>query len=205
VNALVNAFGCLVQAIASLFAGFADVGGGGSNGPSTVGNFQGNGNGCFAAETRVLLADGRFKTIDQIKVGDVVKTGTGRYSVATVAETYTRVSSAGRELHFKSPTPAEFDGVRTTDEHFFWVDGQGWTQASGLKPGSWLFNDKGQRVQLTSSTRIKESLPVYTLKLHGDVAFYANGILVHDLCGTWTPEGPVFTNSPGHTVYQILK
>jgi hypothetical protein len=78
------------------------------------------------------------------------------------------------------------------------VDGKGWLMAAQLQAGQWLFNDQGRRVQITASERIPEPMLVYNLKLRGDVAFYANGILVHDLCGAWSPDGPAFTGSlPG--------
>jgi hypothetical protein len=142
--------------------------------------------GCFAGDTRVLLADGTFKTIDQIKPGDLVKSGVNRREIATVAEVYERADNACREVRFALPGQAEPDAVRTTDEHLFWVDGKGWVAAAELKVGDWLMNDEGQRVQITANARLSGSHEVYTLKLMGDTAFYANGILVHDLCGAWT-------------------
>ena len=39
--------------------------------------------------------------------------------------------------------------------------------------------------------RINELLQVYTFRLREDPAFYANGILVHDMCGFWAPERAV--------------
>jgi len=66
-----------------------------------------------------------------------------------------------------------------------------------LKAGDWLMNDHGQRVQIVGNERIRGSHEVYTLKLRGDTAFYANGILVHDLCGAWTTPAQA---GPGRTL-----
>ena len=99
---------------------------------------------------------------------------------------YERADNTCREVRFALPGQAEPDAVRTTDEHLFWVDGKGWVAAAELKVGDWLMNDEGQRVQITANARLSGSHEVYTLKLMGDTAFYANGILVHDLCGAWT-------------------
>jgi hypothetical protein len=46
-------------------------------------------------------------------------------------------------------------------------------------------------VRITQNRRIDGPLPVFTFRLREDPAFYANGVLVHDMCGFWTPEGPV--------------
>ncbi|MGH7953589.1 MAG: polymorphic toxin-type HINT domain-containing protein, partial [Limisphaerales bacterium] len=147
--------------------------------------------GCFAGDTRVLLADGRFKTIDQIKPGDVVKSGVNRFAVATIADTYERKDNTCREIRFALPGQAEPDEVETTDEHLFWVDGKGWVAAVKLEVGDWLMNDNGQRVQIVSNRHVPGTHEVYTLKLRGDTAFYANDVLVHDLCGDWTTPGRV--------------
>ena len=151
--------------------------------------------GCFAADTRVLLADGTFKTIDHIKPGDVVKSGPGLGERATVTAVYQRKVNTWREIHFVRPGQAEPDLVRTTDEHLFWEDGKGWVVAAELKVGGWLMNEHRQRVQITANKRISTSREVYTLKLRGDTAFYANGLLVHDLCGAFSPSEPVHPDS----------
>ena len=69
-----------------------------------------------------------------------------------------------------------------------WMAG-GWTAASRLHPGDWLFDPQDHRVQITGIKMINSKTKVYTFKLAGDSAFYANGVLVHDLCGA--PPGPV--------------
>src|SRR5207244_10912714 len=73
--------------------------------------------------------------------------------------------------------------VLTTDEHLFWVDGKGWVPALNLLVGEYLFNEYGERVRISANQRLNGTAEVYTLKLRGDTAFYANGVLVHDLCG----------------------
>lgn len=70
-----------------------------------------------------------------------------------------------------------------TAEHFFWVDGKGWTAVSRLRAGDWLFNSADQRVQIAGIKIIDSDTKVYTFKLAGDSAFFANDVLVHDLCG----------------------
>jgi hypothetical protein len=140
----------------------------------------------------VLLAGGGFKTIAEIKVGDMVKTGTGRNDMAHVAEVMERTSAKGRNLQLTwQGRGARSDSLRTTDEHLFWVDGQGWVEARALRVGDWLLDDAARVVQVTENKRIDEPLQVFTFRLREDSAFYANGILVHDMCGFWTPETTV--------------
>ncbi|MGA2863269.1 MAG: FG-GAP-like repeat-containing protein [Verrucomicrobiota bacterium] len=193
VSMFAGAFGCLAQWLAGFFAGGGAGGTSGGGGPAAVNNYDLAPAGCFAAETRVLLADGRFKTIDQVQPGDVVRSGTGRAHVATVSEIHARKTRQAREIRFHLPGDSEPQVLRTTDEHFFWVDGKGWKMASQLAVGDWLFDDHDQRLQITANQRLGGPLEVYTFKLRGDMAFYANGVLVHDLCGSWTPDGPVIT------------
>jgi hypothetical protein len=173
--------------LANLGAGIG--GGAGSGGAQqTVQNFTPTGDGCFAAETRILLPDGRLKMISEIKVGDVVKTGVGRNDIAHVTEVIQFNSAKARKLEFTWPNSTRYDYLRTTDEHMFWVDGKGWTEARSLHAGDWLLDDSARPVRITENKRIDEPLQVYTFRLREDPAFYANGILVHDMCGFWTPE-----------------
>ena len=135
--------GCVLGSLLGNLGGFGGGGGGGGPGPQqAVQNFVPTGSGCFAAETRVLLANGGFKTIAEIKVGDMVKTGTGRNDMAHVAEVMERTSAKGRNLQFTwQGRGARSDSLRTTDEHLFWVDGQGWVESRALRVGDWLLDD----------------------------------------------------------------
>jgi len=181
--------GCV---IGSLLAGLGDGGGGpAAASGSSVQNFQQGGPECFIADTRVFMADGSWKTIDQIRTGDRVKTGLATSAIATVAETMDRMSDKVRRVEFTAARSLATNSVCATDEHLFWVDGRGWVEAAKLRAGDWLFHEDGHRVQVTASMALGQSRRVYTFRLSGDSAFYANGVLVHDLCGWWTPEGPV--------------
>jgi len=189
-DVVVSAFGCLVQFIAGLFAHASDSGGGGGAPNGTYSGYGNDFGGCFAAETRVLLEDGRFKTIDQIKPGDRVRTGSGRVSSAAVTETHERMAEKTREIRYALPGSQKTESLRTTDEHFFWVDGKGWTEAQKLQPGQWLFDEQGRRLEIVGNRSLGQPLKVYTFRLHEDAVFYANNVLVHDLCGQWTTNGP---------------
>ena len=63
------------------------------------------------------------------------------------------------------------------------MDGKGWEAARAVIAGDWLSDSNGYRVGVLSNEAVKRSTKVYTFSLSGDNAFYANGILAHDLCG----------------------
>lgn len=75
------------------------------------------------------------------------------------------------------------------------MDGKGWIIAKNLQPGDWLLDKDARPVQVMANERIPGLHPVHTLKLSGDVAFYANGVLVHDLCGGLTLADPASIGS----------
>ena len=102
-----------------------------------------------------------------------------------------------REIQYAWPDGNRHDALRTTDEHLFWEDRQGWVEAQQLKVGDWLVDESARRVRVTGNQRLDGPLPMYTLRLREDPAFYANGVLVHDLCGWWTPEVAAATPTRG--------
>jgi hypothetical protein len=185
--------GCL---LATLLGGGGGSGGDGGGPPASGGGFGWGGPGCFTAETRVLLADGRFKTIDQVQAGDVLRSGPRPGDLSVVTEMLRRDSDHVRAIAFAAPAGGMADTVRASDEHLFWVDGQGWVEARKLGVGDWLFHQPAGRVQVTASEPLAGTLPVFTFRLRGDNAFYANGVLVHDLCGWWTPPPTAPADSP---------
>jgi hypothetical protein len=55
--------------------------------------------------------------------------------------------------------------IRTTREHPFYVDGQGWTCAFELKPGNQLVSDIGQRITVESIIETGEVAPLYNIRV----------------------------------------
>ncbi len=181
-----NLLSCLGQ---QLFAGFGDGGGGGGGGgpaQNGVGKYGMGGPECFAAGTQVLLANGQHKAIELIQTNDIVRTGERTDALGVVTEVHSRLSDKVRAIRLESSEGAG-TVVRATSEHLFWVDGKGWTPARDLTTADWLFNEAGQRVRVAANDGLKQALRVHTLRLRGDFAFYAGGVLVHDMCGVW-PE-----------------
>jgi hypothetical protein len=177
--------GCVIGSLLSNLGGFGGPAGGGS-GPSQAAtqNFARGGPACFEAGTLVSMADGRQRSIGELRPGDRVRTGTRPDDVASVSHVFKRRVETVRVVRFEEVGSAKpQQPVVTTDEHLFWVDGKGWTVANQLRPGDWLLTDVARRVKVADTIRETRTCEVYTLQLRGDSAFYAGGVLVHDMCG----------------------
>jgi hypothetical protein len=142
---------------------------------------------CFAAETRVLMADGTFKAIPDIQTNDLVRSGVRPENVAVVNGKYTLGAGRLCEVRFAANDSGAPGSVLATEEHQFWVDGRGWAPARSLAAGDWLFDAQGRRVRVLANQTVKRGATVYSISLSGDTAFYANGVLVHDSCGGTPP------------------
>jgi hypothetical protein len=163
-------------------------GGGGYSGPTphTFADFTFTGPECFAAGTLVTMSDGTRKAIEDIRVNDVVRSGSRSGENSAVTEVYTKTAAKARALSFQPLMgAAREEELLTTDEHLFWVDGRGWVEARNLKAGEWLITESGSRAELKSNETRAGPIRFHTLRAHEHHAFYANGILVHDLCGRW--------------------
>ncbi|MCX8107680.1 MAG: Hint domain-containing protein [Verrucomicrobiae bacterium] len=194
-NPIASMFECLSQAIAGLFAKGGPQASSSTGAPhgSTPG-FHGTGPICFPAGTMVRMADGTCKPIERVSSGDWVRSGPGKGEIAQVLETYEREAEWIREIQYVThDDPTSKILLQTTDEHLLWIDGKGWTEAHAVHAGDRLVTDDGGYAEVVSTSRIHKPSRVYAIKLKNEVAFFAGGVLVHDLCGTWTPAGPVFT------------
>jgi len=150
-------------------------GGGGSTG----------GGSCFIAGTKVKMADGTDKNIEDVKIDEQIL---GQNGVNTVVD-YDRPKLGDRKLY-------SFNGGKAfvTDEHPFMTEG-GW---KSINPGETLKENPDLTVDIlnvgdviiTNSESITiESIEshdgnaediVYNFILDGDHTYYANNILVHN-------------------------
>lgn len=92
---------------------------------------------CFLAGTKVLMADGTYKNIENVKIGDLVQSydeQTGEFTICRVAEVF-----------HHSPEDMTFgyylvinDALRVTPNHLMYSNGK-WIAAGNLKVGDSLF------------------------------------------------------------------
>ncbi|MCM2580638.1 polymorphic toxin-type HINT domain-containing protein, partial [Streptomyces meridianus] len=154
----------------------------------------------FVPGTRVLMADGSTKAIEDVDIGDKV--------VATDPETgETKVETVTAEIKGKGAkklvkVTIDIDGdkgsktasVTATDGHPFWVPELGeWIDATDLKTGEWLRTSAGTHVQITAIKRwTAQSATVHNLTVSNLHTYYAlagaTPVLVHNCNNAATHE-----------------
>ncbi|MFG3346157.1 ricin-type beta-trefoil lectin domain protein [Streptomyces sp. NPDC048018] len=195
---------------------------GGSSGGSSRNNAGSSGSGgsgkagcnSFVPGTKVLMADGSTKPIEQVRTGDKV-IATDPESGETRVETVT-AEIKGQGLKHLVTVTLDTDGkagaktarITATDGHPVWVPELGaWIKATDLTSGEWLQTSSGTYVQITSVRRwTAPAATVHNLTVSALHTYYAlagaTPLLVHnDSCPTdgddqvegkatseWTPE-----------------
>jgi hypothetical protein len=137
----------------------------------------------------VLLADGSQERISDVQGGDLLRCGPKTTDVASVDRVFSAGSNSVRAICFECPATGNTGKLICTDEHLIWVDGAGWTEARDLQVGDHLLRSTGGSAIITAIEPLKEKSKIYTLWMGRGHAFYANDILVHDLCGDTLPLG----------------
>ncbi|UYQ66674.1 polymorphic toxin-type HINT domain-containing protein [Streptomyces peucetius] len=173
---------------------------GGSSGSGGSGKTGEGSGGCstrnsFTPGTKVLMADGTTKPIEDVKAGDKVlatdpKTGETRVETVTA-------EIKGEGLKYLVKVVIDVDGssgtktaeVTATDGHPFWVPELGeWIDATDLRSGQWLRTSAGTHVQITAVTRwTSQGATVHNLTVSNVHTYYvlagATPVLAHN-CGT---------------------
>jgi hypothetical protein len=142
----------------------------------------------------VVLADGSTKSIDQVKVDDVVlttDTDTGKTEQHRVV---------GTDVHGDEPQRTELkvtsDGksgtVEATDWHLFWVEESGgWVAIADVQVGEHLHSPDGHTVVVAAVRHFVQTDAVYDLTVDSVHDFYisttGSSFLVHN-CGEQTYE-----------------
>ncbi|MFD7975630.1 ricin-type beta-trefoil lectin domain protein [Streptomyces sp. NPDC059071] len=146
----------------------------------------------FVPGTKVLMADGTTKPIEQVKVGDkVIATDPERGE--TRVETVT-AEIKGQGLKHLVKVTIDVDGkagsktaqVTATDGHPFWVPELGeWIDATDLKSGNWLRTSSGAYVQVAAVERwTSQDSTVHNLTVSDLHTYYVlaaqTSVLVHN-------------------------
>jgi intein/homing endonuclease len=134
---------------------------------------------CFAEGTLVATAEG-LVPIEAIEAGDQVLAyddATGYERLAEVVGLYSREVEALWVLDVGGET------IEATEEHPFFVAGQGWTEARELRVGDVLVAEGGERLTLEKIERVQ--LPasrVYNFEVAGLHDYFAGeaGVLGHN-------------------------
>lgn len=152
--------------------------------------FEGGGGGCFAADTQVLMRDGKVKRIDQVKKDDLLVSGKVLGVHKSKVDGYLIING-----HLK-----------VTTNHKIFVN-KSWMQAGSIQIGDTLTDPSGRQIPVTSLEWQKGEFSVYNLEVDGNHTFFANSVLVHNQKGGgaraifkdtayWNPS--VHTDNLGH-------
>ncbi|MFJ8104621.1 RHS repeat-associated core domain-containing protein [Streptomyces sp. NPDC096132] len=153
----------------------------------------------FLPGTKVLLADGYTKPIEDVEPGDkvtVTDPKTGKTSVREVAGTIvTEDDKEFSDLTVTTDSGTEEMLVATTT-HPFWAESeQAWIKAGDLEPGMKLRTPSGDTVELTANRHFDKRQRTHDLTITGIHAYYvlagATPLLAHncDVALGWQSEG----------------
>ncbi|WP_406400100.1 DNRLRE domain-containing protein [Streptomyces sp. NBC_00879] len=148
----------------------------------------------FVPGTKVAMADGSTKNIEDLKEGEYVLASdpeTGELQARQITDT--RNHSGVKHLITLTVDPDGKDGdakpatITATDEHPFWLPDFGkWVNAEDLEPGMWLQTSAGTWVQVTAVDESHRTQRVFNLTVDGQHTYYvqagATPVLVHN-CG----------------------
>lgn len=147
---------------------------------------------CFIAGTQITMADGSHKNIEDIQIGDTVR---------SFDENTKQIVTSSVDKLFHHPT-ADMTGdyylvIKTTGgttmnvtyNHRIYSAGN-WVDAGNLIVGSPLLNDQNQPDFVASIGRVQGKYPSYNFEVVKYHLYYASGILVHNAKGiTALPPG----------------
>ncbi len=132
---------------------------------------------CFLAGTKVTMADGSTKNIENIHIGDMVKSfdsATGKFKAAKVVKVF---HHAGEEM------PDYYmivnGKLRVTPNHVILINGE-WKAAGNLNIGDTLKSGDGRSVKVLSIERIFKKVPTYNLETLPYHTYIADNFVVHN-------------------------
>lgn len=133
---------------------------------------------CFAAGTKVAMADGTYKPIEDIKIGDIVKSydeQTKSFVKATVTDSYSFEPESMWDNYY-----IIINGkLKVTPDHMIIINGE-WKEACELNIGDALFSIENKEICITSLERVYKQIPTYNIELDEYHTFFAEGFLVHN-------------------------
>jgi len=127
------------------------------------------------ADTQVLMADGSYKRIGDIQVGDAV--------VGHDFATNKRVTNFVQQtFELKADSYLQINGLEVTDSHPFAVGADQWVNAGQLEVGDQVVGD--DLTEITHVARMYEPVSVYNVTVAGTHNFYVSDgkdlFLVHN-------------------------
>ena len=126
---------------------------------------------CLASGTKILMADGNYKNIENIKVEDLVIS----YNIETKEHTTSKVDKV---IKRKDPLVIINNTLRVApDEPVYLADGT-IKEAIDIEIGDYLVNEKGEQVKVNTIENNPELVDTYDFTLENGNNFFADGYLV---------------------------
>ncbi|NYF43487.1 RHS repeat-associated protein [Streptosporangium sandarakinum] len=161
----------------------------------------------FLPGTKVLMADGSYKKIEELKVGDKVIATDPRSGITRARRVSVIISSKGDKDLVR--VAVDIDGAKgnkvgavvATDTHPFWVANlKEWRTAGELQLGQWLRTSAGTYVQVARLTRWKVAEQrVHNLSVDGLHTYHVLAGTVPLLVHNSTPCLPIGPQRPPGT------
>ncbi|MGW6934688.1 RHS repeat-associated core domain-containing protein [Lentzea sp. NPDC054927] len=157
----------------------------------------------FPAGTRVLLADGTSKPIEEVQSGDTVVAGEPVSGKSVDQQVYFTIRT-DHDKSYVDVTVRGTDGgtstITATDNHPFWsVTAGRWVDAGELRPDDLLQTAAGTFVQISAVRAYTGSQRTFDLTINGTNTYYAlagsTPLLVHN-CGTGGSGGSGTSTTP---------
>ncbi|MFI6259039.1 DNRLRE domain-containing protein [Micromonospora zamorensis] len=150
----------------------------------------------FAVGTKVRMADGTTKPIEEIEVGDEVLATDPETGVTEARPVVDLIVGEGKKDLVEVTVDTDGEGgeetgsVIATAAHPFWVDGQGrFVDAKDLRSGDDVVTVTGERVEVVGTKSWTEVRRVHNFTVDGIHTYYVAAgeadVLVHN-CKKWT-------------------
>ncbi len=153
--------------------------------------------GCFLAGTQILMANGRSKPIEQIRVGDEIVTRKSDRN-GTLAKAVVQ----GISSHMVGDYLIINQKLRVTPEHTIFSNGS-WKPAGNVHEGDTLLLASGASVPITSlETVIQPNTEVYNIVVGNYHTYFADNFYVHNAEKGGSSERSNFLDT---ATYEILQ
>lgn len=139
---------------------------------------------CFLAGTPILMSDGSQKSIEQIRVGDIVVAfdqETETFKQDKVTELFEHKADKYLIVNYK---------IKVTANHLVYSKG-GWIQIGQMQVGDMLLNAEGKPEAIISIEKASENVLVYNFELNPYHAYVAGGIVAHNKKVPVQPLSPI--------------
>ena len=133
---------------------------------------------CFPAGTKITLADGSQKNIEDLTTKDKILTW-NEHTSDTEEGTIGNIVKKDDNLLIHLTT--NHGDIKSTSFHKFYVKGKRWTAAQDITIGDILINSSNEEVIVTDRTEVLGNVEVYhILDVKDNHTYFANNLLVHN-------------------------